>query len=318
MRWIRLLGLTPWTTSTTGSSSSNSDDGGGGGAAATVHRSLLLAFSLRVSLFLAPSIPILSSFSRHVSVFLSRSLSVPRSLSFSPSVALRFSCSASSLFHAPQHGASRFFNEGSAQYLGCHNLPAPFQGGPPATAKPTLRLAPPRGPPTLPTGEPPPSTPSRSHSSSQFLTFRSTFPSGRAPGTTQRGEVHFVVTLFYVLPRLPLSFSSFLSLLYSSVRPCRTHSYAASFSSFPYRHPIVPSHPLLQLFLWHIVFSFLLSLSLFPSLSRYFFLSISFPLLLPCSLFRHLSSPSLATFQTILWATFIVRPLGRVPFSRFF
>lgn len=64
----------------------------------------------------------------------------------------------------PQRGASRFFNEGSAQYLGCHNLPPTSRGGPPATANPPsssdLRLAPPRGPTNH--DEPPPSTPAPS------------------------------------------------------------------------------------------------------------------------------------------------------------
>ena len=51
-------------------------------------------------------------------------------------------------------------------------------------------------PPTQPPTNPP------AHSSSQFLTFRSTFPFGRTGKWAPRaeGQVHFVVTLFYVFP----------------------------------------------------------------------------------------------------------------------
>lgn len=52
------------------------------------------------------------------------------SLAHSPFLPSLFPC------RTPQCGASRFFNEGSAQYLGCHNLPPTSQGGPPATANP--------------------------------------------------------------------------------------------------------------------------------------------------------------------------------------
>ena len=56
VRWIRLLGLTPWTTSTGGSSgSSNSGDGGGGSGGGGGSRALSFSvslLSLSLSLFL--------------------------------------------------------------------------------------------------------------------------------------------------------------------------------------------------------------------------------------------------------------------------
>lgn len=76
------------------------------------------------------------------SVFLPPSPSPLSLLSFYLSISLPFSLTHSpflpslSLCHTPQRGASRFFNEGSAQYLGCHNLPPTSQGGSPATANP--------------------------------------------------------------------------------------------------------------------------------------------------------------------------------------
>lgn len=126
VRWIRLLGLTPWTTTT--AASSNGGVGGGNGSGGS-SRALHPPISTPL-----PSGPAATSFS---------------SLRLSPAAAASppFSLCSTSLAHSPfppslfpcrtpQCGASRFFNEGSAQYLGCHNLPPTSQGGPPATANP--------------------------------------------------------------------------------------------------------------------------------------------------------------------------------------
>lgn len=107
------------------------------------------------------------------------------SLAHSPFLPSLFPC------RTPQCGASRFFNEGSAQYLGCHNLPPTSQGGPPATANPpshptsASRLYGAHEPtshhlarPLVPLPLPPSPSPIHSFLFPRFLTFRSTFPSG--------------------------------------------------------------------------------------------------------------------------------------------
>lgn len=177
MRWIRLLGLTPWTTTTAASSNGGVGGGNGGGGSS---RALHPPFP--------PLPPAATSFS---SLRLSPAAASPpfslcsTSLAHSPFLPSLFPC------RTPQCGASRFFNEGSAQYLGCHNLPPTSQGGPPATANPpshptsASRLYGAHEPtshhlarPLVPLPPPPSPSPIYSFLFPRFLTFRSTFPSG--------------------------------------------------------------------------------------------------------------------------------------------
>lgn len=132
VRWIRLLGLTPWTT-TTAASSNGGVGGVGGGSGGGGNGGGGSSRALSIPDFHPPPPPAATSFS---SLRLSPAAVSPpfslcsTSLAHSPFLPSLFPC------RTPQCGASRFFNEGSAQYLGCHNLPPTSQGGPPATANP--------------------------------------------------------------------------------------------------------------------------------------------------------------------------------------
>ena len=185
VRWIRLLGLTPWTTSTGGSSgSSNSGDGGGGGS-----RALSLALSPSPSLSLPPSPSLsLAVYLRAFSpFFLSRSRSRSLSLAFVSSLSLSLSLSSHLL---------RLCSTRLSTVLLVFLTKDPLNTSAVITSRHPSRVA--RLPrqthpqpsalrlhgahrPSRPTSHH--LAPPRSHSSSQFLTFRSTFPSGREPGT---------------------------------------------------------------------------------------------------------------------------------------
>lgn len=177
MRWIRLLGLTPWTTTTAASSNGGGGGGGGnsgGGSSRALHPPISnpLAATSFSSLRLSPAAASSSPFSL-----------CSTSLAHSPFPPSLFPC------RTPQCGASRFFNEGSAQYLGCHNLPpTPRVARLPQQTHPLIQ-PPPRTSAHEPTSHhlarpfvPPPPSPSPSPVLSflfpRFLTFRSTFPSG--------------------------------------------------------------------------------------------------------------------------------------------